>query len=143
MSDATFFEQMKRSFVDVSITPDTKYINTTEFLEASESLVKLFDLLGSTAFSVVQKDMSGNIEKIRARLLANPDKSETLQDLVLNEKSIDKKRTATQGLLWLNRYVICYYSILFIIGLCYTNFFLEVFTSLQQHLEKMSIQLKN
>lgn len=40
---STFFDEMKRSFKDVPIT-DGK-ISTAEFLEASESLVKLFGML--------------------------------------------------------------------------------------------------
>ncbi|CDK29639.1 unnamed protein product [Kuraishia capsulata CBS 1993] len=97
---STFFDNMKKSFKDVPVTEGK--ISTSEFLEASESLVKLFDLLGSSAFSVVQSDMTGNIEKIRAKLLSAPDKASTLQDLVLSEAG-EKKKTATQGLLWLSR----------------------------------------
>lgn len=37
-------------------------IATSEFIEATEGVVKLFDLLGSTAFAVVQNDMNGNIK---------------------------------------------------------------------------------
>jgi hypothetical protein len=114
---STFFDQQKRSFSDVPVA-DGK-ISTAEFLEASEALIKLFgmcvsysvyclvltlitDLLGSSAFTVVQNDLQGNVDKIRARLLATPDKSSTLQDLVLNEKA-EKATKATQGLLWLSR----------------------------------------
>ncbi|WFD23672.1 hypothetical protein MEQU1_002366 [Malassezia equina] len=62
-------------------------IATSEFIEATEGVVKLFDLLGSTAFAVVQNDMNGNIKH-----------------LVKNEgQPGDKKRTATEGLLWLLR----------------------------------------
>lgn len=43
-------------------------------------------------------------QKIRDRQLAAPTLSETLQDLVLNELK-EKKHTATEGLVWLNRYV--------------------------------------
>lgn len=42
------------------------------------------------------------VQKIRARYLAAPDKSPTLELLVENEKD-EKKRTATEGLLWLIR----------------------------------------
>lgn len=42
------------------------------------------------------------VQKIRDRQLAAPALSETLQDLVLNELK-EKKHTATEGLLWLNR----------------------------------------
>ncbi|KAH3663748.1 hypothetical protein OGAPHI_005150 [Ogataea philodendri] len=97
---STFFDEMKKSFADVPVV-DGK-IATADFLEASESLVKLFDLLGSSAFSVVQNDMTGNIQKVRAKLLESPDKTGTLQDLILSEVT-DKKKTATQGLLWLCR----------------------------------------
>lgn len=101
MSKPTFFESMKENFKDVPVTEDNK-VSTTEFLEASESLVTLFDLLGSTAFGVVQKDMTGNIKKIRDFQLASPATSLTLQDIVLAEKD-QKKKDATQGLLWLTR----------------------------------------
>lgn len=97
---STFFDEMKKSFVDVPVT-DGK-VDTATFLEASESLVKLFDLLGSSAFAVVQKDMTGNITKIRTKLLADPAGSSTLQDLILSEAG-SKTKTATQGLLWLSR----------------------------------------
>jgi len=95
----TFFETAKFNFKNVSI--DNKAINTSEFLEASESVVSLFDHL-SVAFKAVQVDMSGNIKKIRDRQLAFPDKSETLQALTSAEIA-EGKKTATQGLLWLNR----------------------------------------
>lgn len=42
------------------------------------------------------------IQKVRARYDATPDKSATLELLVENEKG-EKKRTATEGLLWLLR----------------------------------------
>lgn len=45
-----------------------------------------------------------NAQKIRDRQLAAPALSETLQDLVRNELK-EKKHTATEGLLWLNRYI--------------------------------------
>jgi hypothetical protein len=40
MSDATFFDKIRKDFKDVPITDDK--ISTTEFLEAAESLVSLF-----------------------------------------------------------------------------------------------------
>ncbi|KAK9460254.1 glycolipid transfer protein domain-containing protein [Lipomyces oligophaga] len=100
MASSTFFEGMKRSFKDVPVVEGK--IHTTEFLEAAESLVSLFDLLGSSAFTVVQSDMNGNIKKIRERQISKPVMSTTLQDIVLSEK-VEKSKTATQGLLWLTR----------------------------------------
>lgn len=48
----------RQSFADVPTSPG---VDTAAFLEASEGLVALFDLLGSSAFAVVQSDMNGNI----------------------------------------------------------------------------------
>ncbi|KAK4541666.1 hypothetical protein LTR36_007810 [Oleoguttula mirabilis] len=99
----TFFDTAKRSFTAVPVNKSKdNAISTTEFLEASESLTKLFDVLGSVAFKPVASDMTGNIKKIRDRQLSSPIDSETLQDLVLNELKT-KKHTATEGLVWLVR----------------------------------------
>lgn len=58
----TFFDN-KRSFADVPIDESTDNgISTSEFLEASEALTGLFDVLGSVAFTPVKSDMSGNIK---------------------------------------------------------------------------------
>ncbi|KAF9527325.1 glycolipid transfer protein domain-containing protein [Crepidotus variabilis] len=88
------------SFADVPVTDAG--VDTVKFLEASDGLVGLFDLLGSTAFSVVQSDLRGNIVKVRTRYEATPQQSATLESLVENEKA-EKKRTATEGLMWLLR----------------------------------------
>lgn len=97
----TYFDTTKRSFNSVPISASSE-ISTTEFLEASEALTGLFDVLGSVAFQPVKNDMTGNIKKIRERQLAAPAESETLQDLVRNELK-GKKHTATEGLVWLVR----------------------------------------
>ncbi|KAI5850648.1 glycolipid transfer protein domain-containing protein [Tricharina praecox] len=92
---STFFDTCKRNFKDVPVVDDK--VSTTEFLEASESVVQLFDVLGSTAFVPVQRDMTGNIKKIRDAQLAHPATSGTLQEIA------DSDPTAAEGLLWLNR----------------------------------------
>jgi len=89
-----------KSFADVPITDAG--VDTLAFLEASEGLLGLFDLLGSAAFAPVQSDIKGNIVKVRARYDAAPALSATLEELVNNEKG-EKKRTATEGLMWLLR----------------------------------------
>ncbi|KAI0066023.1 het-c2 protein [Artomyces pyxidatus] len=96
---APFLETVT-SFADVPITDAG--VDTLAFLQAADGVVKLFDLLGSAAFSVVQADISGNITKVRARYDAAPKLSDTLEKLVENEKG-EKKRTATEGLMWLLR----------------------------------------
>ncbi|KAH6635639.1 glycolipid transfer protein domain-containing protein [Chaetomium sp. MPI-SDFR-AT-0129] len=103
--DGTYLDTFKGSFTRVPIDAEKdNAIATTEFLEASESLTTMFDLLGSVAFSPVKKDLLGNIEKVRKRQLAAPLESENLQDLVRNELK-SKSHTATEGLLWLVRRV--------------------------------------
>lgn len=92
---------MQLSFKDVPLEGDQ--IPTVEFLEASESLVKLFDLLGSAAFQVVVNDMNGNITKIKKRLEEDPTHAKTLQGLVLEEVKEGGKKKGTQALLWLSR----------------------------------------
>lgn len=80
------------------------------------------DVLDSVAFSPVKSDLSGNIkvrwqlpncpstvliplcQKLRERQLAAPAESENIQDLCRNELKT-KKHTATEGLLWLVRFV--------------------------------------
>ncbi|KAK6525631.1 hypothetical protein TWF281_010685 [Arthrobotrys megalospora] len=101
MATETWFDGLKRNFKDVPTEPG---VDTKQFLEASESLVTLFDLLGSTAFGAVISDMNGNIKKINDRLVAAPGQSATLQSLVHEEsKEKGKKASATEGLLWLLR----------------------------------------
>ncbi|KAF9353833.1 hypothetical protein BGX26_008410 [Mortierella sp. AD094] len=96
---ATFFSTTARNYSNVAVTDEG--INTAEFLQATEGLVSIFDLFGSV-FSIVQTDMNGNIKKIRERFLTNPEANSTLQKLVKGEQG-EKKKTATEGLLWLTR----------------------------------------
>ncbi|KAK5175515.1 uncharacterized protein LTR77_000654 [Saxophila tyrrhenica] len=100
----TFFDLPgKRSYVDVPVDESKdNAIQTTEFLDASEALLGLFDHLGSVAFTPVKNDINGNITKIRTRQLASPLDSSTLQSLVSTELAT-KKHTATEALLWLTR----------------------------------------
>lgn len=52
----TFFDTIPRSFAAVTVTEKNE-IDVATFLEATESMLKLFDLLGSTAFAPVKSDM--------------------------------------------------------------------------------------
>ncbi|KAI5306291.1 hypothetical protein KEM56_001534 [Ascosphaera pollenicola] len=101
MAAPSWFDTLRKSFPDVPIE-ENDGIKTTEFLEATESLTTLFDLLGSVAFTPVKNDLLGNVKKIRDYQLAHVAQSETLQSLASDERS-QKKKTATEGLLWLVR----------------------------------------
>ncbi|KAI9017537.1 glycolipid transfer protein domain-containing protein [Gaertneriomyces semiglobifer] len=97
---AAFFETMQRSYVDVPLGAND-YVDTVTFLEATESLIKIFDSMGA-AFGPVKSDLQGNVNKIRARYNEKPEQCKTLQELVMAERG-EKKKTATEGLLWLKR----------------------------------------
>lgn len=49
-----------QSYADVPVTGEG--VDTSGFLEATEGLIKLFDLLGNSAFIIVQNDMKGNVQ---------------------------------------------------------------------------------
>ncbi|KAJ3306468.1 hypothetical protein HDV03_005078 [Kappamyces sp. JEL0829] len=98
----TFFDTHPASYGSGSVNiQGNNEVETLPFLAASEVLVQLLDTLGS-AFSPVKSDIQGNINKIKTRYEASPDKSKTLQSLVLAEKT-EKNKNATEALLWLKR----------------------------------------
>jgi len=84
MSERPYFETV-RSFSNVPTTEDG--VETVSFLEASDGLVKLFDLLGSGVFGFVQADIKGNIEGVRSRYRDASQSSSTLENLVRSETS--------------------------------------------------------
>ncbi|KAJ3310344.1 hypothetical protein HDV04_005095 [Boothiomyces sp. JEL0838] len=95
----TFFDQNPASFKDANLINGE--VETIPFLNSVEVLVKLLDSLGS-AFSPVRSDIQGNVTKLKTRYDQFPDKSKTLQSIVISEKP-EKKRIATEALLWLKR----------------------------------------
>ncbi|KAG1846690.1 glycolipid transfer protein domain-containing protein [Suillus tomentosus] len=106
MSSQPYFETVK-SFADVPITVDG--VETSLFLEASEGLVQLFDLLGSGVFGFVQNDIKGNIGGVRTRYQADSSGCSTLENLVRSEVSLDDRHGTgclirlTRGLTFLCR----------------------------------------
>jgi len=99
MSDRPYFETV-RSFVNVPISEHG--VDTTSFLEASDGLLKLFDLLGSGVFGFVQADIKGNIEGVRSRYRDASQSSTTLENLVRSETS-EGLRNGTACLVRLTR----------------------------------------
>ncbi|KAI5120183.1 hypothetical protein M0805_002651 [Coniferiporia weirii] len=79
---APYFETVK-SFADVPLTDDG--VPTLEFLEASDGLSGMFDLLGVGVFSFVQADIKSNIHGVRTTHASNPDGCSTLEKLVHSE----------------------------------------------------------
>ncbi|KAG7096113.1 hypothetical protein E1B28_006787 [Marasmius oreades] len=94
-----YFETVK-SFADVRITENG--IDTHDFLDASDGLVKMFDLFGSTVFGFVQSDIKGNIAGVRARFESTREKSVTVERLV-EEETKENKRVAIACLVRLVR----------------------------------------
>ncbi|KAI6154374.1 glycolipid transfer protein domain-containing protein [Pisolithus thermaeus] len=101
MESKPYFETVK-SFADVPITEDG--VETHSFLEASDGLVKLFDLLGSGVFAFVQADIRGNIGVgVRSRYQNASASSITLENLVRSETSTEQHPHATGCLVRLTR----------------------------------------
>lgn len=75
----TYFDTLKKSFTDVPIDEGNgNGIATGAFLEASESLLTLFDVLGSAAFKPVKGDMQGNIKARAAREVSLDPRADTV-----------------------------------------------------------------
>ncbi|XP_060928453.1 glycolipid transfer protein-like [Limanda limanda] len=87
--------------------PPDRSVDTKQFLEAVSHLPHFFDCLGSKVFSVIKSDINGNITKIRAVYLKDPEKYVTLQDIVEVEREAHgaewPKVGATLALMWLKR----------------------------------------
>ncbi|KAM9330024.1 glycolipid transfer protein [Gastrophryne carolinensis] len=87
--------------------PADKQIDTCSFLEAVSHLPTFFDCLGSTIFSPIKLDITGNIAKIRNVYEKNPTKYKTLQQILEGEKEMYgpqwPKVGATLALMWLKR----------------------------------------
>lgn len=106
MSSQPYFETVK-SFSDVPITING--VETSVFLEASDGLVRLFDLLGSGVFGFVQNDIKGNIGGVRTRYQTDSTRCSTLENLVRSEVSLEDRHGTgclirlTRGLTFLCR----------------------------------------
>ncbi|KAJ3060722.1 hypothetical protein HDU98_003341 [Podochytrium sp. JEL0797] len=97
----SLFDNIK-SFSKVDIREgDSNAIEVVSFVESCDGLATVFDSLG-TAFSLIKSDVTGNIAKIRAKHAENPTQFTTLQQIVSSELT-QKKRTSSEGLLWLKR----------------------------------------
>jgi hypothetical protein len=82
----TYFDNRK-SFADVNYDPEKdNAINTTQFLEASESLTTLFDVIGGAAFKPVKSDMQGNI-KVKTPKLHTDETGQSIDTTCFPRKS--------------------------------------------------------
>lgn len=79
---APYFQTVK-SFADIPCSD--KGIPTSDFLEASDGLASMFDLLGVGVFSFVQTDIKNNIHGVRTTYNSNQDECRTLEKLVHSE----------------------------------------------------------
>ncbi|KAI9732276.1 MAG: hypothetical protein M1818_007595 [Claussenomyces sp. TS43310] len=112
----TWLDTIPRSFTDVKVDADkANAIDTTQFLEAAESLATMFGMDIPGFCSLVPFFLTWGVqfrcagfhgfwarqERYTGECKA-PMESETLQSLVVNELKT-KKHTATEGLVWLVR----------------------------------------
>ncbi|XP_071491367.1 pleckstrin homology domain-containing family A member 8-like [Diadema antillarum] len=100
----SFYQRLETCFRDV---PADGIIETDNFLEASRvSIIPLLDILGSTAFGFVKKDVNGNIEKLKRKYDEDPEEFRTLQAIVdheVNQGTTLATNSATDALMWLTR----------------------------------------
>ncbi|KAJ3084371.1 glycolipid transfer protein [Rhizoclosmatium globosum] len=94
----SYFDRVT-SFDKVVITEQG--IDVATFCKACEGLNGVLDILG-TAFSVVKSDIQGNVTKVQTKAAENPAVFTTLESFVKAELA-EKKRPASEGLLWLKR----------------------------------------
>ncbi|XP_003965548.2 glycolipid transfer protein-like [Takifugu rubripes] len=87
--------------------PPDKAVDTKLFLEAVSHLPSFFDCLGSSVFGLIKSDVNGNITKIKAVYIKDPQRYVTLQDIVEAEREAHAaqwpKIGATLALMWLKR----------------------------------------
>ncbi|KAM8743867.1 glycolipid transfer protein-like [Acanthopagrus latus] len=87
--------------------PPDKSVDTKLFLEAVSHLPSFFDCLGSKVFGIIKSDINGNITKIRAVYVQDPEKYVTLQHILEAEREAHAaewpKVGATLALMWLKR----------------------------------------
>ncbi|XP_038152732.1 glycolipid transfer protein-like [Cyprinodon tularosa] len=86
--------------------PEDKSVDTKTFLDNVSSLPSFFDCFGSSVFSIIKKDLNGNITKIKAVYVQDPAKYATLQNILEAEREAHKewpKVGATLALMWLKR----------------------------------------
>jgi hypothetical protein len=100
----TWFDMQKGHFANVPILDEheRRGVSTTEFLEATESTVTIFDLLGSAVFTPIKHDMLFNVGRVRERQRTSADASSTLQTLIKDELA-SGAHGAAEGLTWLVR----------------------------------------
>eukprot|EP00118_Oscarella_pearsei_P011825 m.82460 g.82460 ORF g.82460 m.82460 type:complete len:677 (+) comp36292_c0_seq5:1162-3192(+) len=101
----TFFSKSTNKFEDVNMDSEHN-VSTPNFLVACDGIAAFLNILGGTAFIPVKSDINGNIAKLRKKYQTNPNKFQTLQQIVNDELATNTctaKNSATDALLWLKR----------------------------------------
>ncbi|KAH9213867.1 glycolipid transfer protein domain-containing protein [Leptodontidium sp. 2 PMI_412] len=87
--------------LDASVSPDGK-IPLLEFLNAVDSLLAVFETVGSDVLEGGRTDLQENVVKIRNAVQSFPGQSQYLQHLIEAERATGQ-HNATEGLLWITR----------------------------------------
>ncbi|TFL07521.1 glycolipid transfer protein [Pterulicium gracile] len=95
---APYFETVT-SFAAV----ETPNVPTQKFLEASDGLIKMFDLIGGAVFGFVQTDLKSNIAGVRRYFESTKETSPTLELLAESDQSSGGSKEATACLVRLLR----------------------------------------
>uniref|UniRef100_A0A3Q2DG57 Glycolipid transfer protein n=1 Tax=Cyprinodon variegatus TaxID=28743 RepID=A0A3Q2DG57_CYPVA len=86
--------------------PADKSVDTKTFLDNVSSLPSFFDCFGSSVFSIIKKDLNGNITKIKAVYVQDPAKYATLQNILEAEREAHKEWPKVGATLLLFSYLI-------------------------------------
>ncbi|KAJ9075781.1 hypothetical protein DSO57_1032404 [Entomophthora muscae] len=95
----TYFDQVSKSYADV---PFEQGVDVPSFIEATENLIKMFDVVGSAAFTPMKVEMQEGVDKLNEIYSSNP-ANNTLEKLVQSEANYYYGKEATESLLWLVR----------------------------------------
>ncbi|KAK7087569.1 glycolipid transfer protein-like [Littorina saxatilis] len=100
-STITYFGSCKPKFEPVK---EDQQLEIMTFLEASRQILPFLETLGK-AFVFVKKDVQGNIEKIEKHRAKDPEKYKTINIIVEEDQSAEKKEMSDGcvGVLWLKR----------------------------------------
>ncbi|XP_041350049.1 glycolipid transfer protein-like [Gigantopelta aegis] len=78
-------------------------LETAPFLTAASLIPPLFDILGPTVFLMIKKDIQGNIDKLNAKYMTNPELFTTINAILEEEFETKSSTNGQVGALWLKR----------------------------------------
>ncbi|CAM2717981.1 unnamed protein product [Rotaria socialis] len=101
----TFFSELSYPFAKLT-SLKFEEIHSELFLSTCEQYINLIEKFNSKTFIPLRADANGNINKLKRKIINDPNKFQTLYSIVNDEiiaKTTKEKNSATDALLWLKR----------------------------------------